>query len=185
MLSTDHPWWRHQMEAFSALPALYEGNPPVTGVFPSQRPVTQSFDVFFDKSLNKWLSKEWRRRWFKTPLRSLWRHCNPRFHLWFVLQFVFRTQQLVCEFRSVESAYIYFYIEKNRYIKTVSFPAHYTYVVVARITKNIIPTNFMNIILPFSTTCTAFVNIPFRDSAIAKESLSLLNIFHLFDLWLM
>ena len=41
-------WWRHQMGTFSALLALCEGNPPVTGGFPSQRPVTRSFDVFFD-----------------------------------------------------------------------------------------------------------------------------------------
>ena len=34
------------MEAFSALLALCERN--FTGEFPSQRPVTQSFDVFFD-----------------------------------------------------------------------------------------------------------------------------------------
>ena len=39
-------WWRHQMETFSALLVLYEWNPPVTGRFPSQRPVTRSFDVF-------------------------------------------------------------------------------------------------------------------------------------------
>ena len=32
----------------SALLALYAGNSPVTGEFPSQRPVTRSFDVFFD-----------------------------------------------------------------------------------------------------------------------------------------
>ena len=32
------------METFSALLALYEGNSPVTGEFPSHRPVTQSFD---------------------------------------------------------------------------------------------------------------------------------------------
>ena len=42
------PWWRHQMETFSALLALSERNPPVTGGFPSQRSVTRSFDVFFD-----------------------------------------------------------------------------------------------------------------------------------------
>ena len=35
-------------------------------------PVTQSFDVFFDMCLNKWLSKQSRRRWFETPSRSLW-----------------------------------------------------------------------------------------------------------------
>ena len=38
-------WWRHQMGTFSALLALCVGNPPVTGEFPSRRPVTRSFDV--------------------------------------------------------------------------------------------------------------------------------------------
>ena len=64
------------METFSALLSLCEGNSPVTGEFPSQRPVTRSFDVFFDLCLNKRLSKPSRRRWFETPSRSLWRHCN-------------------------------------------------------------------------------------------------------------
>ena len=40
-------WRRHLMETFSALLALWAGNSPVTGEFPSQRPVTRSFDVFF------------------------------------------------------------------------------------------------------------------------------------------
>ena len=48
------------------------GNSPVTGEFPSQRPVTRSFDIFFD--LSKRLSKQSTRRWFETPSRSLWRH---------------------------------------------------------------------------------------------------------------
>ena len=34
------------METFSASLALCEGNPPVAGGFPSQRPVMRSFDVF-------------------------------------------------------------------------------------------------------------------------------------------
>ena len=38
-------WWRQQMGTFSALLALCEANSSVTGDFPSQRPVTQSFDV--------------------------------------------------------------------------------------------------------------------------------------------
>ena len=46
-------WWRRQMETFSASLALCEGNAPVTGKFPSQRPVTRSFDVFFDLRLKK------------------------------------------------------------------------------------------------------------------------------------
>ena len=52
------------------------GNSPVTGEFPSQRPVTQIFDIFFDLRLNKWLGEQSRRRWFETPSRSLLRHCN-------------------------------------------------------------------------------------------------------------
>ena len=69
-------WWRHQMEKFSTLLALCAGNSPVTGEFPSQRPVTQSFDVFFELRLNRLLSKQSRRSWFETPSRSLWRHHN-------------------------------------------------------------------------------------------------------------
>ena len=34
------------------------GNSPATGEFPTQRPVTRSFDVFFDLRLNKYLSKQ-------------------------------------------------------------------------------------------------------------------------------
>ena len=41
------------METFSALLALCVGNSPVTGEFPSQRPVTRSFDVFFDLHMKK------------------------------------------------------------------------------------------------------------------------------------
>ena len=69
-------WWRHQMETISALLALCVGNSPVTGEFPSQRPVTRSFDVFFDLRLNRRLSKQSRGWWFDTLLRSLWRRCN-------------------------------------------------------------------------------------------------------------
>ena len=42
------PWWRHQMETFSALLAICAGNSPVTGELPTQRPVTRSFDVYFE-----------------------------------------------------------------------------------------------------------------------------------------
>ena len=66
--------WRHQMETFSALLAICAGNSPVTGEFPAQRPVTRSFDVFFDLRLNKRLSKQSRGWWFETPSRPLWRH---------------------------------------------------------------------------------------------------------------
>ena len=46
------------METFPALLAICAGNSPVLGEFPAQRPVTQSFDVFFDLRLNKRLSKQ-------------------------------------------------------------------------------------------------------------------------------
>ena len=59
-------WWRDQMDTFSASLAIYEGNSPVIGGFPSQRPVTQSLDIFIDLRLNKWLSKQSRRWWFET-----------------------------------------------------------------------------------------------------------------------
>ena len=68
--------WRHQMESISALLALCAGNSPFTGEFPSQRPVTRSFDVFFDLHLNKRWSKQSRRRWFEPPSRLFWRQCN-------------------------------------------------------------------------------------------------------------
>ena len=61
-------WWRYQMETFSALLAICE--------FPAQRPVTRSFDVFFDLRLNKRLSKQWWGWWFVTLSRPLLRHRN-------------------------------------------------------------------------------------------------------------
>ena len=76
---------RDTMMTFSVLLALCAGNSPVTGEFPSQRPVTQSFDVFFDLNLNKCLSKQLRHRWFEMPLPSLC-HCNG----WGTWYFFFR-----------------------------------------------------------------------------------------------
>ena len=49
-------WRRHKIETFPALLAICAGNSPVTGEFPAQRPVTRSFDVFFDLCMNKRLS---------------------------------------------------------------------------------------------------------------------------------
>ena len=69
-------WWRHQIETFSWLLAVCAENLPVTGEFPSQRPVTRSFGVFFDQRLDKRLSKQSRRWWLETRPSSLWRHLN-------------------------------------------------------------------------------------------------------------
>ena len=69
------PWWRHQMETFSALLAICAGNSPVTGEFPAQTPVTRSVDGFFDQRLNKRLSEQCWGWWFETPSCPLWCHC--------------------------------------------------------------------------------------------------------------
>ena len=72
----NNTWWRHQMETFSALLAICAGNSPVTGEFPTQRPVTRSFDVYFDLHPNERLSKQSRGWWFETLSSPLWRHRN-------------------------------------------------------------------------------------------------------------
>ena len=42
---------------FTVLLAICAGNSPVTGEFPTQRPVMRSFDVFFDMCLiNVWIN---------------------------------------------------------------------------------------------------------------------------------
>ena len=46
------------METFSALLAICAENSPVTGEFPAQRPLTRSFDDFFDLRPNERLSKQ-------------------------------------------------------------------------------------------------------------------------------
>ena len=64
------------METFSALLAICAGISPVTGEFPAQRPVTQSFYVFFDLRLNKRLSKQSWGWWFEKLWLPLGRHCS-------------------------------------------------------------------------------------------------------------
>ena len=55
--------WCHHMETFSMLLALCAGNSPVTGEFPSQRPVTWSFDVYFDLRINGWVNNHETGNW--------------------------------------------------------------------------------------------------------------------------
>ena len=52
------------------------------GEFPAQRPVTRSFDVFFDLRLNKRLSEQPWGWWFETPSWSLWHHRNESISQW-------------------------------------------------------------------------------------------------------
>ena len=78
------------METFSALLAICAGNSPVPGEFPEQRPVTQSFDVYFDLHLNKRLSKQSRGWWFETLSYPLWRHRNE----WTAIKVIHNVQYL-------------------------------------------------------------------------------------------
>ena len=76
-------WWRHQTETFSALLVLCAGNSPVNCKFPLQRPVTRSFDIFFDLCLNKRLSRQSWGWCFETPsypydVRAMW-HAGSRY----------------------------------------------------------------------------------------------------------
>ena len=58
-------WWRHVMKNLSASRALCERNPPVTGIFPSQRTCDALIAVGPSKLLNEQASC----RWFETPWR--------------------------------------------------------------------------------------------------------------------
>ena len=72
MFSFDEPimwreWWRVLQ---------YDDDEPLPGGFPSQRPVTRSFDVFFDLRQIKRLSIQSPSWLFETPSNPSWRHCN-------------------------------------------------------------------------------------------------------------
>ena len=60
------------METFSALLALFAGNSPVTGESHAQRPVTWSFDLFFDRV---WLD-DWVHNCEAGDLRRHRPHCD-------------------------------------------------------------------------------------------------------------
>ena len=64
----------------SALLAICAENTPVTGEFPAQRPVTRSFDVFFDLRLSKRLSKQSWGWWLETlahyDVTVIWNQSN-------------------------------------------------------------------------------------------------------------
>ena len=75
------------MDTFSALLAICAENSPVPGEFPAQRPVTRSFDVFFDPRLNKLV-----RLVIWETIVPLWRHRNGIFktlpHTWYNYTFI-------------------------------------------------------------------------------------------------
>ena len=99
------------METFSALLAICAGNSPVPGEFPAQRPVTRSFDVFFDLCLNKRLSKQSWGWWFETLSSPFWGHCN--------VAFFFSKQEPTINASEVLTILVYF-----RYAPTSSVTPH-------------------------------------------------------------
>ena len=66
------------------------------GELPAQRPVTRSFDVFFDLRLNKRLSKQPWGWWFEMPSWWLWRQCNEMVDvLWTIFSNAFCLMKII------------------------------------------------------------------------------------------
>ena len=78
-----YPNFLHWSMTTSSNGNIFRFTGPLCGEFNSQRPVTRSFDVF--SAVNKRLSKQSWGRWFETPSRSLWRHCNASKRFLFIL----------------------------------------------------------------------------------------------------
>ena len=84
------------------------------GEFPTQRPVTRSFDVLFDLRLNKRLSKQPWGWWFETPARSLWRQRNVEnithytTNSWFIMVFCIIKILSICSPRLTHCFETYF-----------------------------------------------------------------------------
>ena len=105
------------METFSALLAICEGNSPVPDEFPTQRPVTRSFDILFYMRLNKRLSKQSCGWWFETPSRSLWRHRDV-VGLWRGMWWLRYSRQLWCN-RCRQRRYRHSFVLKRNYFRFV------------------------------------------------------------------
>ena len=105
--------------------------------FPAQRPVTPSFDVFFDLGLNKRLSKQSWGWWFETVSRPLWRHSSVdtlcvsisatiMWHIYMMSRMTFVQHPMSSnDYKSLES-----YIHENwviigSLVVTCSAPSHY------------------------------------------------------------
>ena len=94
------PWWRYQMETFSALLAICAGNSSVPGEFPAQRSVTRSFDVSLICTwINNWVNN----REGGNYRRPLWRQRNDRtsngnylHQLWHILPTPIRVTKARC-----------------------------------------------------------------------------------------
>ena len=88
------------------------GNPPITADFPSQRPVTLSFDVFFDPGLNKRLSKQSRRRLFVT--RNPTGFSDDRFRAPYALQWCHNDRHGVSDHRRLDCLLNHLFRHKSK-----------------------------------------------------------------------
>ena len=82
--------------------------------FPSQRPVTRSFDVFFIVRLNKGLNKQPRCWWFETPCCPLWRHCKVCTYI----IYIFVSLSLSLSLSLYIYIYIYIYCSTAAYVRS-------------------------------------------------------------------
>ena len=69
-------WQRDNFMMTSSNGNIFRVTGHLCGEFPAQRPVTRSFDIFFDLRLNKRLSKQSWGWWFERLSCPLWRQCN-------------------------------------------------------------------------------------------------------------
>ena len=69
-------WWIHHRPSGWLATQVTRNTEKDSRYHTWQRSVTRTFHLFFDLRMNKRLGKHSRRRWFESPLRSLWRHCN-------------------------------------------------------------------------------------------------------------
>ena len=74
---------------------------------PALRPVTRSFDVFFDLRPNTRLSKQWWGWWFETLSSSLWRQCNVIIVLDPSFQESLQDQEIVNVFKHIVGQFKY------------------------------------------------------------------------------
>ena len=109
------------METFSALPAFCAGYSPVTGEFPTQRPVTRSFDVFF--IFCTWIS-DWANDREAEDLR---RHCAHydvtimyRSRACFIIRF------MSSQYKSVKNMFCF-------YAKTIPIRSHFVHATTTKV----------------------------------------------------
>ena len=107
------------------------------GEFPAQRPVTRSFDIFFDLHLNKRLSKQSWGWWFEMLSCPLWHHCNE---IVCYLGLMDKTEKNTHKGKTIsltqsnlkkKSAMIFFFVFKKKHadiLKWKHFPRYWPFV---------------------------------------------------------